>query len=139
MDAAEQQNLLDEIHAEVKRLGAVVEAPTSMLADRHRSPSGTWIELYWREAADGDDEDGWYIALMRREDGHDWELAEVAADEPDYLLYVLFDEVTARLAKATTSAGDRRIWFAEQQALLGRLNEQWRERTARRHAEMLSI
>lgn len=139
MDTEAQQSLLDEIHGDVMRLGAIIDAPISMLADRHRSQSGTWIELYWREAADGDDEDGWYLALKRNEEGHEWELAEVTANQPDYLLYVLFDEVTSKLARANTDAANRTVWFAEQEALLGLLSEQWRERTAKRHAEMLNI
>jgi len=109
-----------------------------MLPGVAKSVDGTWISLGWHDADDGGDEAGWYLSLMRNEDGHDWELAEVLANSPDYLLYVLLDEMTAKLAKADPKAGDQRIaWFAAQEALLGRLNPVWRDRTAARHAQAL--
>lgn len=129
---------MSEIHGEVRRLASLIAAPFEMLPQPAKSINGTWLSLGWREANDGDDEDGWYLSLMRNEDGHDWELSEAGADDPDYLLYVIFDEVTAKLARR--EAGDGRIaWFGSQKFMLGRLNLQWQKRTADRHAEMLQV
>jgi hypothetical protein len=77
---------------------------------------------------------------MRNDGGHDWELSEVRAETPDYLLYILFDEITAKLAKdASGGTSPRELWFALQASLLGRLNEEWRQVTANRHSQMLKF
>ncbi|MBA4010784.1 MAG: hypothetical protein C0481_02855 [Phenylobacterium sp.] len=134
--------MLDDLHVQIGRLAARIGASIDLLPSHDRLPGGTWIGLAWHEGDDGDDPDGWYLSLMREEDGVDWELAEVLASDPDHLLYVLFDEVTAKLARAAVENSNhtdqRRRWFAAQEDLLGRLNDEWRARTVRRHVEMLS-
>lgn len=142
MEPRQRQALLDELHEQIARLAALVSAPIDLLPNRDRSEGGTWIGLAWHEGDDGDELDGWYLSLMRNEDGSDWELAEVLAEHSEYLLYVLFDEVTAKLAKAEVSgsvhADQRAHWFAAQEELLGRLNNEWRARAAHRHLQMLN-
>jgi hypothetical protein len=143
MAPEERQAFLDGLHAEIGRLAARISVPADLLPQHGRSPQGTWISLAWRKGDDGNDPDGWYISLMRNEDEVDWELAEVLTEHSDYLLYVLFDEITAKLAKSAAASsipGDRRpAWFAVQEELLGRLNNDWRARTAGRHAQMLKV
>lgn len=142
MDPKRRQALLDDLHEQIGLLATQIGAPIELLPNRDRSQGGTWIGLGWHEGNDGDDPDGWYLSLMRNEGGVDWELAEVLAEHPDYLLYVLFDEVTAKLAKAAVGssmhADQRRHWFAAQEELLGRLNNEWRARTVQRHIQMLN-
>jgi hypothetical protein len=142
VDESKQRTLLDGLHAEIERMAILIDAPSRLLPQREAARNSTWLSLAQHDADDFEDVDGWYLSLIRNEDGHDWELAEVSADEPDYLLYVLFDEITAKLARAAvpgSELGDlRAIWFREQEALLGRLNATWRARTASRHAQMLS-
>ena len=143
MEPNERQSLLDDLHAQIGRLAARIGAPGDLLPQHARSLDGTWISLTWLEGNDGDDPDGWYLSLMRNEDGIDWVLAEVLADHPDDLLYVLFDEVTAKLAKAAVGgiggADKRQHWFAIQEDLLGRLNDEWRVWTSKRHVQMLKV
>lgn len=139
MTPSQQQELLSDMHAEIARLAALIDAPRDMLPRHNKSPDATWLSLEWREACDGDDEDGWYLSLMRNEDGQDWELAEVGAEHPEYLLYVIFDEISGKLARTECRGEERLVWFAAQEALLGRLNDTWRERTARRHSQMLKV
>lgn len=142
MEKTQRQALLDDLHAEIGRLAARIGAPVALLPQHDRSPGGTWIGLAWHEGDDSDDPDGWYLSLMRNEDGVDWELAEVIAEHPDYLLYVLFDEITAKLANGVSglsdSADQRLHRFAAQEELLGRLNNEWRTRTVQRHVQMLN-
>jgi hypothetical protein len=80
MDETEQQSLLNGLHTEIERLASVIDAPRHLLPRHQPELNGTWISIAWREANDGDDEDGWYLSLMRNEDGHDWELSEVGAE-----------------------------------------------------------
>jgi hypothetical protein len=137
MTPDEQQALLDAMHTEISILAAQIDVPLALLPQRKRSRNGTWITLGWHKGDEGDDPDGWYMSLMRNEDGADWGLAEVLAEHSDYLLYVLFDDITSRLARSTFGTADRRSWFAAQEELLGRLNEGWRARATERHAQML--
>ena len=143
METAKRQNLLHKLHAEIGRLAAIINAPAELLPQRAPSPNGTWITLDWYRGNDGDDPDGWYLSLVRNEDAQDWVLSEVLADHPDYLLYVLFDEITEKLAKDVVGrigySDQRAAWFSAQEALLGQLSDDWRARTAQRHAQMLNV
>lgn len=137
MDKSDPKRFVASFISEARRLSALIGASEAELPKDAPCQDGKWIDLCWREAADGDDEDGWCMSLMQNEDGHDWELSEVEVAHADYLLYVLFDELTGKLARAQ-SGDDRHAWFARQEELLGRLSEEWRLRTARRHTEMLA-
>lgn len=133
---------LKRIHNEAERLAALIDVPEALrLKPSAPAGDGCWLTLYWREANDGDDQDGYYVALMSREHGQEWELSEVSLEYTDNLLFKFYEGVTHQMVmreqEKTSGVDQRRSMFAAQEALMARLNPEWSNRTSQRHEQIL--
>lgn len=143
MSPEEIETFLTTLQLEAERLSNVIDVPKSLRLQNETSCNdGCWLQLYWREAMDGDDEDGYYIALMRKIDGGDWQEGEVALRYASNILFRFFESVTHQLAVReigeTTGADPRRRLFARQEELMARLNPEWGNWT-REHHELVLV
>lgn len=142
MSPLEVEKRLDELHAEAERLSATVGLPPELRLQRNEpAGDGFWLTWYWREANDGDDEDGHYLALMSKENGQEWELSEVSLGYTDNLLFKFFEGVTHQMAMRQVpehaDVDRRRDLFAMQEELMSRLKPEWANRTRTRHTQVL--
>jgi hypothetical protein len=141
MDSAQRQRYAEDIRAEIARLAGLIDAPANMVPSLESAEGGTWLSVDWHDADDGDDEVGWRLALNRNEGGYDWVISEVGVGYEDYLLYVLFEEATAEIAKRQVTTLDRttrrRAWFSLQESMLTKLKKEWGETAAAHHARIL--
>ncbi len=142
MTPADIDTFLEKLHVEAERLATMIDVPPELRLNRSEPTSdGFWLALYWREANDGDDEDGHYLALMSKENGQEWELSEVSLDYTDNLLCRYFDGVTHQMAMrriaGKSDVDRRRDLFATQEELMARLKPEWAERTRKRHTQIL--
>ncbi len=139
MNPFSQHELLDRLHAKIAVMAQRIHAPKELLPRREPVRNGMWITLYHRKANDGDDLDGWHLALMRNEDNFDWELSEVGVDYSENLLFVIFDEITSKMAldvqAGIMSVDQRAAWFITREKLLGQLKQEWAVRTAKRQTQ----
>ncbi|MDZ4777699.1 MAG: hypothetical protein SGJ23_13040 [Alphaproteobacteria bacterium] len=142
MSRTDIEAYLNGLHAEAERLAALIDVPENLRLKAHKpTGDGCWLTLYWREANDGDDQDGYYVALMSREDGQEWELSEVSLEYTDNLLFKFYEGVTHQMVmreqEQKSGTDRRRIMFAAQEALMARLNPDWSNRTSQRHEQIL--
>lgn len=142
MTPAEIEAHLTGLHSEAERLAALIDVPAELrLKPDKPAGDGCWLTLYWREANDGDDEDGYYVALLRQENGQEWELSEVSLEYTDNLLFKFYEGVTHQMVmreqEQTSGTDRRRRMFAAQEALMARLNSDWSNRTSQRHEQIL--
>ena len=142
MDSVQRQRYAEDIHAEIARLAGLIDAPANMVPSLESAEGGTWLSVDWHDADDGDDEDGWRLVLNRNEGGHDWVISEVGVGYEDHLLYVLFEEATAEIAKSQVTTFDhaarRATWFSLQESMLTKLKKEWAEKVASDHARILT-
>ncbi len=142
MSPDEQADFLGGLRKRMEELADLIDAPRDLLPSVSPQEEGSWLSTYWREADDGDDHDGWYLALMKNEGGQEWELAEVALDHSDYVLFTVFKSLTWELAKqrsaTASSQGENRLrWFAAQEALLHRINHEWASQARSEHERII--
>lgn len=71
MTPIEQQQLVNRVREEAQRFAATISLPPDAVLGDCPGLDTTWISLRWREVNDGDDQGGWYLALMRNEAGAD--------------------------------------------------------------------
>lgn len=142
MGPVERQQYVNDIRAEIARLADLIDAPAKVVPLRQSAEGGTWLSVDWHDADDGDDQDGWHLTLNRNEGGQDWVISEVGVGYEDYLLYVLFEEATAEIAKQQVGTFDhatrRRAWFSLQEGMLTKLKKEWGETAAADHARILT-
>lgn len=132
MPSGEQTERLAWFKGRVDALAAVIEAPAGSLPTYGRSDDGARPHI---EYANGK----FHFVVVERGQ----ELDRVSSHDPDEIVYRVMQCVTSEMATAhelrhrRRGEDPRRIMFATQLELLGRLSESWRAREAARQAEIL--
>lgn len=134
MSPDERDRVVDRLLEQVHLLAEKIRAPQDLLpvaVEPSATADGLWLDAYYREADDGDDDAGDYIALFQREGGILFQPIETGVSYADEFLYLLFLGVTFQLA-ARSAGGDGRETLLAQENLLETLKTGWGARAALR-------
>jgi hypothetical protein len=128
-DAKLRQSDLTCIRTMVKEYGSQIGAPDTELLGSPQGDGSPYVEV----------SDAYYFIVEER----GVELKRQRTDDIDELLYWIFDGVTFsissdfELRNRRPKEDSRRQLFAKQEALLGQISRQWRERKLEEHRRIL--